>query len=375
MTSFIVLISIIILLFLIAVFFLSGENLSRYDARVQDVANNVFDSHPDDAEAAKRIIKQLAEVHNDVIASKSLSKGFTIAREFADNLSYDLICDTEFTAVNANGVDCEWAVAPGSNPNNRIVFFHGGAFLFGSARGHRKFTDQLSRLANAAVLSVNYRMLPKHNRYLCSQDAQNAYKWVLENGPNGKQDLDFLMVAGDSAGGNLAHMIAAWSKHNAPRQPDGVIGISPSLDHTMASPTLTKNQKTDPILGEGLGLLLKLPMPIRSWILFISMRANPCNPVVSPVFGDLSDLPPTLIHASSSEMLLGEAIRYTNKAREADSPITLQIWKDQIHDWHLMNMGSGSANVAWNEIAKFISNLKDNLGIKPEQEKKVAVNE
>lgn len=355
----VLLITLLALFWLVATFVLSGEDLSRFDSSIEEAADTIFNAHPDDPEVSQKIIHQLSETHKKAIATKSILKGLNVARFFADNLSCDLVTETQFKSVLANNVDCEWAIAPGADPAKRILFFHGGAFMFGSAKGHRKFCDQLSKIAGAAVLSVNYRMLPRFKRMLGVKDAQQAYLWLTENGPNGKQPCDFLMVAGDSAGGNLTHMIASWSKNNATRRPDGVIGFSPSLDQTLSNQWLMKNQKTDAMLGQGLGLLAKLPDTVRLWLLFFSLRCNPANPLVTPLFGDLSDLPPTLIHGSASEMLIGESIRYVNKARAAGSAVTFQVWKNQVHDWHLFNMGHGSADVAWNEVAKFISTLQD----------------
>jgi len=152
-------------------------------------------------------------------------------------------------------------------------------------------------------------------------------------------------------------MISNWNKDQGLRKPNGVIGFSPSTDMTLSSPTIKKNRKTDKMLGEGLGMLTKLPKSIRAWFGLFAMRINPANKLASPVFADLSDLPPTLIHASSSEMLLGEAMRYTNKALASGSSVKLQIWKNQIHDWHLFNMHSGSGEQAWSEVKKFIDGL------------------
>jgi len=84
--------------------------------------------------------------------------------------------DTAFKAVTANGVNCEWAVAQGADTTRRVLFLHGGAFLFGSPKGHRKFSDKLSKLSNAAVLSVDYRMLPEHSRMKSIVDSQKAYR-------------------------------------------------------------------------------------------------------------------------------------------------------------------------------------------------------
>ena len=77
----------------------------------------------------------------------------------------------------------------------------------------------------------------------------------------------------------------------------------------------------------------------------------------APIYTRPRFLPPTLIQASSSELLLGESIRYTNKARQAGSYVTLQIWQDQLHDWQLFNHGHGSANDAWDKVSEFIEGL------------------
>lgn len=345
--------SLIVLWWLIATLVLSGPDLRRFDTPIGEH----YDAHPDDAEHTQRFLKLVHGVKRNVLKSRSLKKGMAVARDFADNLSSDLETDTQFKADDANGVSVEWAIAKGVDTKRRILFLHGGAFLFGSAKGHRIFSDQLSKIANAAVCSVNYRMLPENSRMKSVVDCQTAYQWLLVNGPEGELALDTLIVSGDSAGGNLALMLSSWSKENTQRKPDGVVAFSPSTDMTLSSPTIKSNQATDKMLGKGLGLLSKLPAPFRAWFCLLGMRTNPANKLVSPVFADLRDLPPTLIHASSNEMLLGESIRYTNRARAAGSSVKLQIWQDQVHDWHLFNMGYGSAVSAWQEVKKFLNTL------------------
>ena len=84
---------------------------------------------------------------------------------------------------------------------------------------------------------------------------------------------------------------------------------------------------------------------------------NTARPEASPLFYPLDNLPKTLIQASSNEILLGESIRYANKARAAGSDVTLQVWQDQLHDWQLFNHGHGSANEAWEQISEFLNSL------------------
>ena len=353
-TLFVILILVLwIVCWCIAIFVLDAPNHNEYDACVGDF----FDSHPDDEVANRKLFSTIGKVREEAIKTKSLKGGLKRIREFADNLSSDLETDTAFSQVSIGDINAEWAVAPNVDVNRRILFFHGGAFIFGSAVGHRKISDRLSRLANAAVLSVDYRLLPENPRKASVLDAQYAYQWVIENNLSERKPCDFLMLVGDSAGGNIALMLSSWSKQNNSRRPDGVIGLSPSLDSTFSAPSYKLNRKTDEILGPSLGKLLMIPKAIQLWIGLLTLRANPSNPELSPLFYDLVNLPPTLIHASSSEILLGDAQRYTNKAINAGSNVTLQIWKDQIHDWHLFNMGIGSAVSAWNEVEKFVQRL------------------
>ena len=350
-----VLIAFIALVYLVSAKLLTGPDLSHFD---DPAIADVFAEHPDDAAANAELGKFLLTFRQELIGTRSIKKGFAKAREFADNLSADLQTDSEFRPVTVDGVHCEWTLAPNSDDSRRILFMHGGAFFLGSPKGHRRMTDRLSKLANAAVLSVDYSMLPERGRKKGIVDCQKAYQWILEQGPNGAKDLSLLLLAGDSAGGNLALMLSSWSGLAKLRRPDGVIGFSPSIDVTMSSPTYKSNLETDPILKEGIGKLLRIPPLFRNYLGLMMARMNPANPLSSPIFNDLSDLPRTLIHASSSEMLLGESIRYANKARAAGSDVRLQVWKNQVHDWHLFNMGLGSAEVAWAEVEKFVDSLE-----------------
>ena len=350
MMTWITILIVLFALWAVAQFYLSGPKLTHFDS----ATGEIFDDHEDDAAATQQLMDLLEDVHQQVTASKSLKKGLAIGRDFADNLSQDLESDCEFTAVDVEGVKCEWTIAPESKSNRRVLFLHGGAFIFGSPKGHRIMSHQLAHIAKAAVLSVDYRMLPENKRKLACMDAQATYRWILKNSPDGESPVEKLLVAGDSAGGNLALMLSSWSKRGADRRPDATIGFSPSLDTTLNSPTFKSNAATDPLLGQALGALKKVPNTISLWIGFILMRCNPSDKEVSPLFDDLSELPPTLIHASTTEVLLGDAIRYTNKAAAEGSNVKLQLWKNQVHDWHLFSRNSGSGKQAWSEISKFV---------------------
>jgi acetyl esterase/lipase len=108
------------------------------------------------------------------------------------------------------------------------------------------------------------------------------------------------------------------------------------------------------MLGPPFGFLLKIPRSILGWIFVLQNRIKPSNPVVSPVFGDLSGLPPILVQVSESEMLLDDARRYVNKARAAGSPARLQSWPGLLHVWQIFNLEVPEARDAMNRIGEFI---------------------
>ena len=96
---------------------------------------------------------------------------------------------------------------------------------------------------------------------------------------------------------------------------------------------------------------------MRNWISLIVTKINPASALATPLLGDLKDLPPTLILASSSEMLLGDSVRYTNMANAAGSDVRLKIWKDQIHDWPLFFADGDVAADAWLKVDDFLKSL------------------
>lgn len=257
-------------------------------------------------------------------------------------------------AVDAGGVPAEWVLAQGSDPDRRVLYIHGGAFTMGSPRSHRALTSAFARLAGAAVLAIDYRLVPENRRLDCLQDCQQAYRWILANGPDGPGQVQRLMVAGDSAGGNLTLATIAWARDAGLRAADAVVALSPATDATLSSPSLRANLATDHMLGPQFGGLLKLPHVLLLWLGWFMNRVRPCDPRVSPVYGDLAGLPPTLVHASEAEMLLDDARRYVARARAAGSPVTLQTWPHMVHVWQIFHETLDEGRAALEQIRQFI---------------------
>ena len=276
------------------------------------------------------------------------------ARDAFETISDGGQYSSEFRPVDAAGVAAEWVIAPGADPNRRVLYIHGGGFVVGSPKSHRTITNKFSEITGCAVLAIDYRLMPEHHHKDCVDDCRSAYHWILENGPDGAGEIRQLFIAGDSAGGNLTLSLVAWIRDNKLRAPEAVVALSPLTDITFSGASLHDNLDTDIMLKPFMKPLTKLPQFVKSWYVFWTYKVRPCNPLASPLLGDLSNLPPTLVHASEAEMLLDDARRYVYKACASGSPAKLQTWTDMVHIWQIFDPQIPEAVEAWVEIGKFL---------------------
>ncbi len=342
---------IVIVIFLaIAPRFLFGiKNLSyldnaHYPVREQTPSNGL-----------KSVLDLIRELHQSVKPLRGKKK-LRALRDHMDHLNDGLELASEIRPCqHPRG---EWVIAPGINTRRRVLYIHGGAWAAGSPRSHRAITDRFSQLADAAVFSVDYRLMPE-NRFMAGvQDCREAYRWLLENGPEGPEDLDFLVIAGDSAGGSHTLALAAWIRDQGFRQADAAVALAPSTDLTLTAPSNRDNIKTDALLGPMTGSMSKIPLPITWWVTPLGFRVSPTNPAASPLRGKLHDLPPTLIHATDQEMLLDNAKRYATRAQNAGSPVELRIWPGLVHVWHMFRQQLPEAEEAFEDIQRFLEEVE-----------------
>ncbi len=350
-----VLIAVAAVVWLIAVLFLTAPDHSKFDEPQPGLHRDRSTVSAENSEVL-RLIDLMQEELRGLSMLKRLKR---IRQIFDDGFSGSPVTADELgvaiNATDAGGVDAEWVVAPGASHGSRLLYIHGGAFAIGSPVSHRMITSALSKACGIAVLAIDYRLLPEHFRKAGIADCQNAYRYMLEHGPSGKSDADEIYVAGDSAGGNLTLMLSAWTRDEGLRRMDGVIAFSPSTDSTLSNPSAVRNIETDPMLGSGLGPLARLATPIRELTASIKCLSSPRSPLMSPLFGDLSDLPPTLVQISDREMLYDDSLRYVNKARAHGSPVTLQVWPDMVHVWQMFQHVLPEARLAIDEVAAFLA--------------------
>jgi acetyl esterase/lipase len=350
-------IAVLLLFWLAGWWFSHGEDLSTWDHSLDAPGHERF-SRPGGPSPEHGQAENEIRAMGSKVKDLSQKQRLHYAREFMEQVPAGREFNCEFRPVDAGGLPAEWALAPGADAARRVLYIHGGAFIAGSPNSHRTITSRWSEVARAAVLAVDYRLMPEHRRAAGIEDCRSAYRWILENGPDGATPPRWLYVSGDSAGGNLALALAAWLRDQGLRTPDGVIALSPLTDSTHSGPSIRQNLKTDIMLGPLFGALMKIPRPILMWLFVLENRMRPVNPVVSPIFGDLAGLPPTLIQVSESEMLMDDARRYVNKARKAGSPVRLQSWAGLLHVWHIMNPEVPEALEAFEQMAAFVRSVE-----------------
>jgi len=261
--------------------------------------------------------------------------------------------NVEIEEISLTHCEANW-IRPRTRTDRYVVYLPGGAWVLRTPNLHRQLAAKLADSANANVLMVFYRLAPEYPFPNGLEDCIEGYCHLLAAGISASQ----IVMGGDSAGGNLSLVMSAWARDENLRAPDAVIALSPLTDSRYSGPSIRGNLATDTMLGPLFGMLVKIPRLILSWMFVLENRIRQGNPLVSPVYGDLSRLPPTLLQVSESEMLRDDAYRYVNKARKAGSPVYLQSWGGLLHVWQIFYPDVPEAGEAWQRIDEFLKRVE-----------------
>jgi acetyl esterase/lipase len=212
----------------------------------------------------------------------------------------------------------EWIRVSESHPNRLVLYLHGGGFIAGSPESHRSLIANLCKVSGAAALAVDYRLAPEYPFPAGLRDAVDAYRLLIAKG----MSPDSIVIAGDGAGGGLAFAAVMAIRNASMPMPAGCLAISPWADLTLSGWSMMQNADFDELM---------------SWeLLFLSSRAylkgsNPADPYASPVFGNLRDFPPVMVHAGSLEILRDDASRLGELAAAANVPVSVEVYDGMPH--------------------------------------------
>jgi monoterpene epsilon-lactone hydrolase len=220
--------------------------------------------------------------------------------------------DVDHVPTTIGGVNAVDVTIRGIDTANTILYFHGGVYVIGSAATSVPLVSDLARRAHAKAVTVDYRLAPEHPYPAAVDDARAAYVGLLAQGVDASQ----IALAGESAGGGLAVATLLALRDAGTPLPSSAFLMSPYVDLTLSGETLLGNEAVDPILTPD-GLRLRVPDYVGG--------ADASDPQISPVFGDLSGLPPLLIQVGSHEILLSDAIRLAGRAAKDDVAVTLEV--------------------------------------------------
>jgi monoterpene epsilon-lactone hydrolase len=249
--------------------------------------------------------------------------------------------------VVANGIYAQWVTTENSDPNKRILYLHGGGYAIGTIRGYLSLASHLAKATGCSVLVIDYGLAPEDKFPVAINDTKTAFKWMLENGPNGNTRCDKSFISGDSAGGGLAIGATLALKDDNFDLPNAVIPLSPWAELDPVSEFYEINEKLDPYISKDAISAFK--------DLYIKNESDIKHPYASPVHGDFDGFPPMLIQVGSREVLLGDSKKIAEKAKESGCNISLEIWDDMVHVFHGYAPFLPEANEALEAIGSFIS--------------------
>lgn len=251
--------------------------------------------------------------------------------------------ETSVREVMIGSMYAEWISVNRAHMKKHVILYcHGGGFMTGSCLYARTLTTKLAASTSMDVFCFDYRLAPEHPYPAALEDAVLAWDYLMLLG-YGARDI---IIAGDSAGGNIALTLVHKLKMTERLLPRGLILMSPWTDLTMSGKSHLTRADIDPVLSEAY-----LQKAIASYIQDQDLN----HPFVSPLFGEYEGFPPTYIQVGDNEILLSDATMLHRKMIKANVPVQLDIYKGM---WHVFQMSPFKpANDAMDKNAEFIYDI------------------
>lgn len=270
------------------------------------------------------------------------------ARAFQDTLgemgAKSVSGRVRFEPVPMDGFEACFALPEEELDSRRaILYLHGGAYVAGNLRYAKGFAGILADRTQRRVLSAAYRLAPEHPFPAALTDALAAYHYLLDHG----YEAGHIALVGESAGGGLIFSLCLKLKELGLPLPSALVGISPWTDLAFSGASYKINAKKDPSLSE---------KSLRGYAAAYA-RGQEKNPMVSPIYGDLSGLPPSLLLTGGDELLLSDTLTLASRLRESGCRCKLRVGEGL---WHVYVLyGIPEAHTALEKITRFLESGYD----------------
>lgn len=249
-----------------------------------------------------------------------------------------------FSAV-AGGVPAMWVEPLSCTSELVIIYAHGGSFIYGSLVSHAELVARLAVASGARVLAIDYRLAPEHPFPAALDDMVSAYRWLLAEGTPAQR----IVFAGDSAGGNLVVTAMLRAREQRLALPAAGLMLSPWVDLTRRGGSLESNQVYDWGIAEA----------FPRWAALYAAGHDLRDPLVSPIFADLRELPPLLVMNGEAEMLRDQIEELVAEAARAGVAVEHECFPDMIHNWVTLHGLTSQAQRGFDRAAAFLKSLRE----------------
>lgn len=288
----------------------------------------------------QNLMKAIRRMHS-LVESEDLEK----VRASQENIGGILSKNREmlYQSFQIDGVPAEWVSVNRQHMKKYVILYcHGGGYNTGSFRYARSITNKLAASTSMDVLSFDYRLAPEHPFPCALEDAMKVWDYLMHFG-YGARDI---IVAGDSAGGNLALSLLLELKAQHRLLPRGLVLLSPWTDLTRTGASHKSRRQVDPILTEEY-----LDHAIEAYCGGKDLK----NPRISPLFGDFEGFPPTCIQVGENEILLSDSLMLRKNLERDHVRVRFDRYEGM---WHVFQMSPFKAAYdAMDQIAEFIFDI------------------
>jgi acetyl esterase/lipase len=246
-----------------------------------------------------------------------------------------------FEDIDLEGIPAMW-VTPEVELNDRVlIYLHGGGYVFGSMKSHRKLVGHMAKSIGCRALNLDYRLAPEHPFPAAVEDATKAYIWLLRKGTKPQH----IALAGDSAGGGLCLACITNLLSKGYPLPSAIVMMSPWTDLALTGDSINSCDSVDPICQQ----------PFLKQCADLYLAGQDVNsPLASPLYADFKRFPPMYIQVGECETLRDDSIRLVDKAKAAGIEVRLNIFPEMIHLFQLAVGNMPEADDAVERISKWL---------------------